>query len=253
MTCPCRGMNSRCPICNGSPEVVCSKCLGTRFVAQEVNEHVYKAIPCLACRERQIFKPRLSGLTDAMYSWTFGALFMQYPTLIRAAETLQAVLENGAGWVIIFGPNGTGKSYLLAAALNALKDYYIQSGRYWRLPDLMNDLWTAQRGEHPRQLTHNALKTEAISAGVLCLDDLEQATPNEYRKQDLRDILISRGTMRNWAITFMATSLRGAELIARYPWMGGFMDDLANVRRVDLSVMPNLRAQNTITAKGRVL
>ena len=249
MTCPCRGMNPACKLCGGSPETVCPTCDGAQYVAKEVADGVYHSDYCPDCKDRQTFKPRLIGLTDAMYSWAFyGPMMLEHPPLQRAAEALQEILKAGHGWAVVFGPGSSGKSYLLGASLNVIKTYYIRSGRYARVPDLLEEILDARRGLHPHQLTPNALKTEIINTGLLCLDDLEQVVWTETREQDLRDILVSRASMRGWIPTFVATALRGGELNDRYPWLGALLEDLEHVQRVDLSMVPNLHS-----VKGRVL
>ena len=238
--CVCRGMIPDCVCCRGEGEV-CDLCRGTRQVAGEVAEHIYTCEPCPRCAAQQRKpKARVTGLTQAMLTWTFSNMIQTYPVLVDMASAANVMLKEGYGWIVAYGPPGRGKTYTQAAVLNELYEQGRGSGRYVTMDFLLQDLQDAQLGKHSRGKSYNVLMQEFINVGVLCIDEFGEWNPTEWRATVLRHLLVSRSDSGGWKPTFLATNKTDIELLARFPWLVSRFNHPA-VKEFDVRSVPDLR------------
>jgi len=208
--CFCHGMVRGCRVCGGTGTEPCSVChgIGKRQELIPGTDHDYRIVDCMECfgdaPERQ---PHVIGLTPDLQNNLLEEMDLD-PFLKGVADQIRNVLQKRQGWGVFYGPNSRGKSYALAAALNAMPDYGLKTGRYVQVGRLFAELQEAANGKHGRGLTLNALETEIINAHVVCFDELNWISdnPEDFKHLRIREIIDSRSEVRGYPPTFFATN-----------------------------------------------
>ena len=183
---------------------VCGVCNGRGWLTrrvESVNDPDFGRLITCACQQARVDAERTarllkySGLGQMTRS-TFETFRVQGPPrdpteddLQEAARTkLQVALagaaeyaENPIGWLVLWGPTGTGKTHLAAAIANRC----IETGRavfFAHVPDLADHLRDSFSPD--AEIPHGALFEQVRDAPILVLDelDLDGATPWAHGK-----------------------------------------------------------------------
>lgn len=98
--------------------------------------------------------------------------------------------DNVGGFTLIHGPNGTGKSYILAATVNeAIRNQ--RSAYYTNALDILNDLRRAAMNKDDRD-AESKLIDKIKKVTVLCVDELGRERKTEYAIEKMFQILNAR-------------------------------------------------------------
>lgn len=211
-------------------------------------DHDYRVVDCLQCfgeaREEQ---PRVIGITPALENNLLSE--MTDPVLQQVADQIKNVLQKRCGWGVFYGPNSRGKTYALAAALNAILDhnYNMHTGRYIQVGRLILELQAAAIGQHERGLTLNALENEIINADVVCFDEVGWISDakNDWKQERFREIVTSRSEVNGYPPTFFATNMTARWFQEHYPWLSSRFER-GPVFEVDFSRARKQRSRITL-------
>lgn len=185
------GMSDLCPL------VVCSTCAGLGWYRRDVPlGHPDFGVPirCGCKRDEDSARAaaraaRASNLTDEMRTLAFSGYLPSRETRV-SWQAMRAFAADPAGWIVLAGGVGTGKTHLLAACANELLASG-QEGRhplYVVVPDFLDYLravfvdhafdWESDEETGERADMSERMHA-AIHADVLLLDDLgaEKRTP----------------------------------------------------------------------------
>ena len=108
-----------------------------------------------------------------------------------AREAAQRFAENADGWLLISGPNGSGKTHLAAAIANRL----IERGRpalFVHVPDLLDHLRAAFSPQ--AEISYDDLFEQVRNAPLLVLDELGSHSATPWAEEKLRQIINHRFT-----------------------------------------------------------
>ncbi len=108
-----------------------------------------------------------------------------------ALEAAQRFAENAEGWLLISGPNGSGKTHLAAAIANRL----IERGRpalFVHVPDLLDHLRAAFSPQ--ADISYDDLFEQVRNAPLLVLDELGSHSATPWAEEKLRQIINHRFT-----------------------------------------------------------
>lgn len=130
----------------------------------------------------------LSGLSDEMRGWTF-ANSNRPPKLKAAYEAGAWLAENPSWWLTLQGPNGIGKTRLMACIVNAA----IAAGRsatYVTTPQVLDHLRSAYAPNAP--VTYDGMWERLVNATVLCLDEVNRWNPTAWAQEKFFQLLDER-------------------------------------------------------------
>src|SRR5712691_10114833 len=141
---------------------------------------------------RQIEEARqieMSKMTDRTYGWLgkgwedlelAGKTFANFRQNEKkdGYQAAVAYAHNPVGSLILYGSYGTGKTHLLAAICNALREQQTRS-----LFTTAPKLFAAYQDRMLSEGDHWSLVKQAISTPLLVLDDIDKAKPSEAREQ----------------------------------------------------------------------
>ena len=108
-----------------------------------------------------------------------------------AREAAQRFAESAEGWLLISGPNGSGKTHLAAAIANRL----IERGRpalFVHVPDLLDHLRAAFSPQ--AEISYDDLFEQVRNAPLLVLDELGSHSATPWAEEKLRQIINHRFT-----------------------------------------------------------
>jgi DNA replication protein DnaC len=164
-----------------------------------------KSFPC-ACKKDELYARRsqrlyrLSNL-DALYDKVFNTFIVDLPnltddqlgTLRSSSELAWRYAENPAGWLLLQGNYGSGKTHLAAAIANhrlSLNEPVL----FLTVPDLLDHLRSTYGPSS--EVNYDKLFDQVRSAPLLVLDDLgaESATP--WAQEKLYQVINHRYTHR---------------------------------------------------------
>ena len=109
----------------------------------------------------------------------------------RAYNAAQAYANQPDGWLVLVGPNGTGKTHLAAAIAN----HCIEQGQpvfFVHVPDLLDDLRSTY--SPTSELSYSELFEQVNAAPLLILDGLGAQSPTPWAQEKLQQIFNRRAS-----------------------------------------------------------
>lgn len=179
-----------------------------------------KAIPCSLCgnEDRQIALRRMSRMTQSLSAVTFEKTV---PTQFNqtALGALRAMPQNPQWFVTLLGPNGRGKTHLLAALVNAC----IAAGHlsvYLTTAELLDEL---RATFNPKSsLDYSKMFDAALNAKVLVLDEFNRFNPTPWALEKLFQLIEYRYRKGDELLTAFASN---ATLEDFEPYIASRMQD----------------------------
>lgn len=225
-----------CPICGGTGYLMPDLPLGHPAYG--------RAVAC-ECRKRDLLERRVRaigsiGAQESVAHLTFAHFLPEgqslptdkADTLRRAFETCRHFAADPAGWLLITGPFGCGKTHLAAAIVNAA----LEAGRvalFLNAPDLLDHLRAAFNPD--AELSYDALFDRLRNAPLLVIDDLGAQSSTPWAQEKLFQLLNHRYNLR--LPTVITTNQRLDEI---EPRLRSRMQDIDLVRRVAITA-PDFR------------
>jgi DNA replication protein DnaC len=154
-----------------------------------------KLVECPMCHDassKRAFLNSLANLPAALRLANFTHDDFLYTTASRviAAPMAQALVDQRAGWLTIWGGYGTGKSYVAAAAVN----YALERGlpaRFWEMAALLDhlrDAYDPRKGPGAfSQLFHDICECD-----LLVLDEADVFKPTDWAYAQFRQLVSYR-------------------------------------------------------------
>ena len=143
-----------------------------------------------------------------------------------AYETALAYAEQPSGWLVLSGPNGSGKTHLAAAIAN----HCIEQGRpvfFVHVPDLLDDLRATY--SPTSDLSYSELFDQVNTAPLLVLDGLGSQSPTPWAQEKLQQIFNRRSNTE--LPTVVTTSVAIGEID---PYIASRMTDTRLSRVLEL-------------------
>lgn len=192
------------PPTTGEGERDCDVCRGRGWYTIEVavgHPDFGQAVIC-HCQQQRISDGRLDRLLrysnlGHLTRFTFDALDsdgISRDTESRrmfadAFRTAVEYAENPEGWLVLLGPNGSGKTHLAAAIAN----HCIQSDRvvfFMHVPDLLDHLRSTYTPNS--ELTYSDLYAQVVEAPLLILDGLGAHSSTPWAEEKLHQVINHR-------------------------------------------------------------
>ena len=107
----------------------------------------------------------------------------------EACHAAAKYAENPNGWLVLVGPNGSGKTHLAAAIAN----HCIKSEQvvfFMHVPDLLDDLRAAYAPNS--EVTYSDLYTQVVEAPLLILDSLGAHSSTPWAEEKLQQVINHR-------------------------------------------------------------
>ncbi|HEY8287071.1 MAG TPA: ATP-binding protein [Chloroflexota bacterium] len=184
-----------------SPEAVaaCPRCEGAGFLRLDVpvdDPRFGELIRC-ECKEREVTERRAQRLVEksnlgAMAGYTFSTFMVDAPQR-TAYQRAHQFAEAPAGWLVIMGGYGTGKTHLAAAIGN----YRLSLGEpalFMVVPDLLDHLRSAYAPGS--ELGYDELFEAVRQTPLLILDDLGTQISTQWAQEKLYQLFNHRYIFR---------------------------------------------------------
>ena len=227
------------------PEEICATCGNRRWLTVEApvgHPDFGKAQPCqcqveLAEDERTSRLRRYANLgplsrrTFESTEWNGKSEDSESRRLFGVARgAAQAYAEQPSGWLVLTGPNGSGKTHLAAAIAN----HCIENGRpvfFVYVPDLLDDLRSTYAPTS--EMSYSELFEQVINAPLLVLDGLGTQSPTPWAQEKLQQLFNRRA---NAELPTVVTT--AADLAEIDPYLASRMNDpdLSSVIAVGIRV-----------------
>jgi len=195
-----------------------------------------RLVQCPACWEGYLpeYLRRLSGLSERMLHWDLESMVADEGRR-PARDAARRFVRDPCGWLTFWGEYGVGKTYTLAAIVNALLGESV-AAMYVVLPDLL-DAW--RRAYDPSApVAFDCLFAEVRDVPVLALDEMGQVKMTSWGLEKLFQLLDHR--YRNAVIlgTVMALNFEpvpGAVPEEWPPRAGAILSRMQEYRVVEIS------------------
>jgi DNA replication protein DnaC len=172
---------------------VCPRCRGAGYLRLDVpfgHPNFGKPIAC-ECKESERKEKRRQQLRemsnlDAFHSHTFRTFNGRVPGVQEASHIAEEYAQNPDGWLLLVGPNGSGKTHLAAAIANQCLD----NGSvvlFSVVPDLLDHLRAAFAPNAAE--VYDQLFAKMREAEVLVLDDLGAQQSSPWANEKLFQLL----------------------------------------------------------------
>ena len=185
-----------CPICGGIGFV--------RYDRPIEHPRFGKLEPCPSLDPVKLYGPRV-GLIEKELKLSWNSL-IDYNKIGLAINEIQAAIDEGYGWIFIWGAYGLGKTTLLKTAIAEV----LRSGRqsaYVRMVDIIDDLRNAFSTENPSETSASRLEfwTEVP---VLAIDEFDRIRLTEFAQERRFALMDHRyeNAIRGNSITIMASN-----------------------------------------------
>lgn len=183
-------------------ERICPMCKGMEWMIQDWDNQLMR---CPVCATGQQYKVLVEqcGLSDEMRGWTFASSRRVNGT--KAAHEAGEWLAKHPAWLLtLHGPNGVGKTRLMACICNA----GIAEG--W--PSVY--VTTAQVLDHLRraydpgtgEVTFDGMWERLVKARILCLDEVDRWNPTEWAREKFFELVDLRYRNGSQCLTVFATN-----------------------------------------------
>lgn len=130
----------------------------------------------------------ISGLSPEMLGWRLYGFFKTHGRM-EAHTAAEKFVSDPRGWLTIWGGYGEGKTYLLAAIVNACRLQGIAAS-YHILPELLNRLRATY--DDDAKVGLDRMLDELKSVTVLALDEMDRARGTAWALETVFEILDSR-------------------------------------------------------------
>lgn len=178
----------------------CQKCNGAGFLRINVpfgHPNFGKPVAC-QCKENERKEKRrlqlraLSNL-DAFHNQRFSSFDPRTPGVAEAYQAAHSYAQSPDGWLLLVGPNGSGKTHLAAAIANqALDDGAVVL--FMVVPDLLDHLRAAFAPDAEEE--YDQLFAKMREAELLILDDMGTQQCSAWANEKLFQLLNYRYNMR---------------------------------------------------------
>ncbi len=185
-----------CPICGGIGYV--------RYDRPIDHPRFGKLEPCPNMDPIRLYGSRV-GLNTTELKFTWNAL-IDYNGIGHAIKEIKNAINDGYGWVFLWGEYGLGKSTLLKTTIAECLRSGHQSS-YVRMVDIIDDLRNAFSTDNPSEASANRLEfwTEVP---VLAIDEFDRIRLTEYAEERRFALMDHRyeNAIREKSITIMASN-----------------------------------------------
>ncbi|MFQ5381445.1 MAG: ATP-binding protein [Dehalococcoidia bacterium] len=198
---PLIGLTSRSDeVAADEPDGLCPECGGAGFVRRDLpldHPRFGKAEPCSCIlaesdAERRERLARLSNLSPLAHL-TFEALVRTPLEGLIAEEQIEAAKEyaaGGAGWLVVSGASGSGKTVLAAAIANARIEAGL-AALYMVAADLLDHLRGSYEADG-RDMGYEQMLGQVKETPMLILDDIDAVAATDWAREKLFQVLNHR-------------------------------------------------------------
>jgi hypothetical protein len=186
-----------------------------------------KTYNCPICTDKSAMIRDLferSGLEPAEHDWRVDYIAgMQGKDLaIASAHGILEKVPRPAGWLVIYGDYGRGKSGLLKSVVAQCALAGVQA-HYTRAADILDEI-KATYGKDVHT-TESEVKARLSSWRVLAIDEVDRISGTDWANSTLMSILDTRYTRRSQCCTLFATNSQPNEMPKGFEYLASrFMD-----------------------------
>lgn len=187
-------------------------CNGLKWVADEDaltldHDNFGKLFPCPGCvspPRRIEYLRSVCNLKGKERSFTFVDWWVTVESRRLAIREAREALDNRNDWLTLWGGNGSGKSYLGAAIVNAAMERGIEA-RFWMMADLLDHLRDAY---NPKSVTpYSNLFHDLIDCPVLVIDECHVFNSTPWALEKFRQLASERYRRSLECLTVWITNL----------------------------------------------
>jgi DNA replication protein DnaC len=195
---PIQNCQPDCPICHGSGWV--------KYDLPIYDPNFGKLFPCVNAANNMY--GRLSGLQDRELNLTWDAIKNVDPesNIAIAAAAVREVIQDGRGWVFLWGSPGLAKTLILQIAVAET----IRSGReasYTRMVEIIDNMRRAFDSSRPGEEEERRIERWS-NMPLLCIDEFDRINGTEYASNRQFLVMDKRymEAIRGNAITIMSSN-----------------------------------------------
>jgi DNA replication protein DnaC len=210
-----------CPICKGFGWLYPTDDLGRPTGLFRGADALVRCSICTSDKQQEVLD-KLCGLTAEMKKWRLEDMMQldDTPNMVKARSVAIRTIELRRHFITFYGHVGTGKTYLLASIINAvrLKGFLAV---YITMADLLDHLRRAYNPEYG-EADYDALWDKLIKASALAIDEIDKFRPTPWAEEKVFQLIDARYRESNEKCTIFATNRQveaGVQLLpeSRYP------------------------------------